>query len=870
MNKINFLKTRILLVFFAVFALAPIGVLADLTLTQIENGKKATALVQVNITINKNKVPGSGRGIPRPPANPAPAKEVRINGSAFCINPDGWFVTCSHLFEKYPEGKVKLILNAGEKDQTILEAKIVRFDKNKDLALLKVNNHSSFNVLQLGSVEGLVETVRLTAFGYPFGENLALDENTFPAISVSTGAITSLRKKDGKLEMIQLDASLNPGNSGGPVLNSEGRVIGIVNAGIEGAALNFAIPVSQLQEFLSAPDVEFFPPTLTPENIGKPAAFKANILAIAGKNEDYQAELTLTFAGSQHKVSMKRSADGFITEDVPAPPQKGPLSLLITATSAGHSLSGTIVDMPFAIAGKTYQLGKVQRLEGGAKPSVVLDDGTIIEGTISGLSAVSVKLDEMQVALDLAKATSVTLRPIGTAGAIEYQATINRNGKPVKTVSGIIPIGAAAETPSNSTPTTTTVSTSPAGKTTTAQLGAGQSEVKLPSDISDVAVGGGGKYLVLYLRKVHQFAIFDTNTKTVKNLPVDSDDILFTAGAEKLIVVSLDQNIISRYNLKTLAREATAPMPIKGTVNAIAMGSNSLGPLLVLASGVSFLDPNSLALKSLSIKNWTGTDMSKRCQIRTSADGSVFSMAHGGASFQTIVIEDNEAHMYSAHDDHSFLVIPGPDGRSIYATTGLFTPEAKMIGDPNTYARNTLRIPATHGDYYIEIDDTGRIAVCLSGDSRTLITLPQVCDISDYKGPVSARPDTIFPRDKRIFLIPDARLIIGIPKTNDRLILQPFDLLQALKNTKIDYLYVSSSPITSATKNSNYVYQIQVESKRGGVKFFLDSGPSGMNITPTGKLTWTTGSIKIDESVIVRITDATEQEIFHTFKIGTK
>jgi S1-C subfamily serine protease len=886
MRNASFLKIRILFIFL-VFTLATVWVIADLTPAQIENGKKATALVQINIIQNKAQVPG--RGIALPPGIYKPTNKVRVNGTAFCINPEGWFVTCNHVSKESPDGKVNLILNAGEKDQTMLEAKIVRSDKDADLALLKVNNQPPFAVLQLGSVEGLAETARLTAFGYPFGEELALKENTFPSISVSTGAITSLRKKNGKLEMIQLDASINPGNSGGPVLNSEGRLIGIVNAKIEGAAVNFAIPVSHLQEFLSTPDAEFIPPALTPGNRNKAATFKASVLAITGKNEDYQAELTLTSGGVQRKVTMKRGVDGFFAEEVPVPPQKEPISLLITANFGGNSVSGTIADQSFSVAGKTYQLSKVQKLESGAKPSMVLDDGTKVEGTIIGLSSVSFKLNETQTMLDLAKATSVTVRPTGDTDSIEYQVTVNRSGKSVKTVSGIIPIGnTAAVTASNITAPTTTDSTSPTAKTTSVQLGAGQSEVTLPSDISDVAVGGGGKFLILHLHKLRQLAIFDTSAaKVIKYLPIDWDDILFTAGAEKLIVVATAQNLISRYNLKTLEREATAPMPVKGTINAIALGSNSPGPLLVLAfdnsswpaqTTFSFINPDTLATEKLSTRGRNVIMLRPNdvpVQIRASADGRVFGVWRADTSsmgMQTMILEENEVQINSSPSASFGLLVPGPDGQIIYAPTGLLTNDIKNIGSQT--GRSVLRVPAANGNFYLEVDEKGKISVCLSNDSRILVTLSKVGDVglktlslglawseSNHKN---------FLLDKHIYLVPDARLILGIPSSNDRLILQPFDPMQALKDAKFDYLFVSSSPITSAAKNSNYTYQIQVESKRGGVTYSLESGPSGMKITPDGKLTWAAASASTEETVIVRITDLSKQEVFHAFKIRVK
>ena len=79
---------------------------------------------------------------------------------------------------------------------------------------------------------------------------LASDKG-YPSVSVNTGTITALRKKGGKLSAIQLDASVNPGNSGGPVVDKTGKPIGIVVSGMLLARLNFAIPVSRAREFLS-------------------------------------------------------------------------------------------------------------------------------------------------------------------------------------------------------------------------------------------------------------------------------------------------------------------------------------------------------------------------------------------------------------------------------------------------------------------------------------------------------------------------------------------------------------------------------------------------------------------------------------------
>lgn len=68
----------------------------------------------------------------------------------------------------------------------------------------------------------------VVAFGYPFGIRLAFKEGEYPNPTVSLGRITALRKSQGTLQAIQINAALHPGNSGGPVLNDKGEVIAIV------------------------------------------------------------------------------------------------------------------------------------------------------------------------------------------------------------------------------------------------------------------------------------------------------------------------------------------------------------------------------------------------------------------------------------------------------------------------------------------------------------------------------------------------------------------------------------------------------------------------------------------------------------------
>ncbi len=217
-------------------------------------GKSATALIEVT-------APWLGEG---------------SSGSAFCIDRSGLFITNAHVVVGAEGGRadLRLVLNTdrGSK-RSILRARIVRSDDRLDLALLKVEPVAELTPLTLGREEDLRETMPVTTFGYPFGKILAFQRNGYPAITILNSKITALPKNQSGLEKIQFDNQLNPGNSGGPVLGPDGRLVGVAQATMRGAAINFAIPVGRVRAFVEAPGLVFDPPALPYKDRSKPVTW---------------------------------------------------------------------------------------------------------------------------------------------------------------------------------------------------------------------------------------------------------------------------------------------------------------------------------------------------------------------------------------------------------------------------------------------------------------------------------------------------------------------------------------------------------------------------------------------------------------------
>ena len=329
-----------------------------------------------------------------------------VSGSGFCVHSSGLFVTNSHVVSRGGgASEVTLVLDAGMKTQKIFKAKVLRRDADFDLALLKVDGTEPFKALDLGSGEDPDELSDVIALGFPFGTALS-KASAYPAISVNMGTVTSLRRdKDGELNRIQLDAALNPGNSGGPVLDGSGRVIGVVVGGIPGAGINTAIPVSHLRRFCARPEILFTPPTVPKTGLNQSFEFTAKTVSLIPIKEPIELELVLgADAKKARRYAMKMSDGTYRAEAVPFPERKGPLELRATLRFEDAFVRGIVEDRVVHIGDRPVNLSQIRRLQLGPKPEALLDKNEKIAGAASDLTTLAFKVGTQTVQLSPASA----------------------------------------------------------------------------------------------------------------------------------------------------------------------------------------------------------------------------------------------------------------------------------------------------------------------------------------------------------------------------------------------------------------------------------------------------------------------------------
>jgi hypothetical protein len=171
------------------------------------------------------------------------------SGTGFFVSRSGHLITNHHVIEECKEVKVSFKGNE-------VKASVLAVDKHNDLAILKtaLNPNDVYSVS--GEDAALLDDVVIA--GYPLGKKVSA------AVKTSKGSVTSLAGYGDNYSEFQTDAALNKGNSGGPIMDRKGNVVGVAVAaygkkeGVE--SFNFGIKASTLKTFASSNNLTFLPP----------------------------------------------------------------------------------------------------------------------------------------------------------------------------------------------------------------------------------------------------------------------------------------------------------------------------------------------------------------------------------------------------------------------------------------------------------------------------------------------------------------------------------------------------------------------------------------------------------------------------------
>jgi hypothetical protein len=581
------------------------------------------------------------------------ASSAGARGTAFCIDPSGLFVAHDSSLEglwdeslssfDYDEAMhhlsrvrnrpiqttaqpVVLVLGADGPAEQSLPARVVRSSREHHLVLLKVDASRPLPYVALDPDSRPREGMIVQALGYPFVEPLRpTPRGAQVGFSASMGGVgdrrprtihwvwsdatrvRSIRETEGRPWLMVLDGEPPQGCTGGPVIDQNGRVAGLLVNGLESTNIHYVVPTASILAAFGRAIVLFDPPALTYSARKSPVNWTVRVLA--------RDPLPST-AGVRVIVGTGAGQRVFEAEPVANRPQTYTVRVVAVVPGAPDQLdlhivmpegvaTGRLADLPISVGAARLKLSELGVLELQASPRGFTRDGRPLAGAVLGLGEVTIGRGDQDRArrpvLEVATALHVTFPPTGIETV------------PIKilVLDGLDVLGELRTTVSVQEPPVVVAADVGPGRSQLGPRGAshqirppaiGEEPVMVEFNvrIGDVAVGGGGRYVLLTLPERSALAVFDVNAaRVVKLLPLASGRALVTAGAEKAIVAYPDYRFIQRWDLASLELERSASLPIRGVLRAIELGADSVGPILAYwlqPQGKGEFDPTRLSL----------------------------------------------------------------------------------------------------------------------------------------------------------------------------------------------------------------------------------------------------------------------------------
>src|SRR5262245_36187124 len=564
-----------------------------------------------------------------------------------------------------------VIFDSGTAQERTVFAQIVATDEAHDLAILKVTDVANLpKPIDISNAPELRETMQVYVLGFPLGRLLAGGRN--PAITVGKASISSLRyDRANRLSRVQLQGDLNPGNSGGPVVDARGKLVGVAVASIGGTQIGVAIPPQDVFELLQRRNYLI---KVTCPNASREQAevqFQVEMLDLV---EGVRQVRALYLTGKSLPPEAQRAVNGRF------PILENARELVLTPDRG--KFTGRLTVRPNELIQNQLPYQIVYTTAGGQTLCNAPQNFNVPFGGFAGPV------------------------PPAQPNLNPPQAGPNPNPNP--------------NPPTRPNPPTLEPPPGPAPPPWVPP----ETTLTVEAPITQTAVGGAGRFLIVHVGSRKKLSILDLKQKSfVKTIELSEEQCLFAAGKSLLIIALPKAGVFERWNLNTLTRETEVPSPGISGIKALAMGSASDELLLALVPGGSpnmglqFIDPRTFRSSPVEVEAIPNQPFG----LKHTADSACLTMS---ANAKTIVVRGEFNWTSLVRDDTKFraftfgadMPLPSPEGDLLIANGQVLSFEGKEITKKRDgHGRAIWSVPAVQGNYCISFNQDNNF-----GEKQTL------------------------------------------------------------------------------------------------------------------------------------------------------
>lgn len=743
-----------------------------------------------------------------------------VRGTATCVHSAGLYIAAS-----VPRGTIstiKLKLRPGSPDERVFTASVVGAPSNANVTLLRVQEAGEHFPIELGKPQSLAPNVSLTAFGFEAAGQPG-------SVRRAAGQIVSQNANPlGIVERAQLNVPVAPGMTGGPVVSSDGTLVGIIASPSPGAQLIEVASVDTIQKLLSRPVLLPIYPDRVPEADGAPVRIEAEVASFGSpKNLEIHAKSTY---GQRTTNAILKSSDGVrYFAELNVTPNQQELPLYADVRMGTNVYRIRYMEKSVVLDGETISIDDIKAIQPGNPATLTMTDGSKRRGRLNDLGEIEIN---SKLRINLSEARRMELiqptRPIEATIVL----SLRENGVEIELDQRKIErTGARKVTQAVFDPVLSTT------------------ELNLDGKVDWIAAGGSGRYIVFRQPDQRRVAVYDlAKPELVGHLPIAEPRTSVTASRDSIFVFEPSTREMSRFDLRTLQKNGSkiTPSRVKAAIpggGCLVAGSASCEVLFMLhmTEGTYVIDQSSL--EDLNVSRSSS-------RIPYFEAGQRFTAVSASADGLTVATSSDERFTTWEWNKGAIqglrtsligrLPTFSADGRLLMTTRGTHTTRqpSKVLGagQPTLPEANHL-IASTQGPYFLRFpppmaDSTTAAPQMFLPDRGT-----PIAKFVSLKGLSAALMDAS-PPFYRLQIVPSVGAIAILSQTNDRLMVHRLDFDSILLDADVKAAFIESATQFRVARGKPFEHSVVVRSPSSPVTYKLGDAPPGMEIDAKGNIRW--------------------------------